>query len=226
MASTLNSLGVPLDDITASISSIKRSRKVAVESKSAEVQSKFQALAMDKFKVVHWDGKLIEFLARDGGGVYEDANAVVLSSPLGFKPTFIAAPSVRRGTGQQLCDATITTLEQRNLLEKENTIGMVWDTTASNTGIHAGAAVYFERYIGHAILYVACRRHMLELHIKHAYDEVLGHSKAADNLFFKRFRDWWQVKRQEAVDNQTSFPNPAVFIKWPWLDPTQLMGGN
>ena len=53
-------------------------------------------------------------------------------------------------------------------------IAMVWDTTASNTGVHKGSATKFEESLQRAILWVACRHHIGELHIKHANIAVRG----------------------------------------------------
>ncbi len=99
-----------------------------------------------KDKVVQWDGKLVQFLNAQGRGVYEDANAIVISAPLTLKPMFLAAPTVDRGTGQLLCDATVRVLAEWDLLE--NIIATCWETTASNTGIHEGATTHFEQFIG------------------------------------------------------------------------------
>ena len=62
-----------------------------MKSKSNEIKDKFNSLAKDCFKVVHWDGKVIEYLTANGG-VYEDANAVVLSSPVVFSLHFSELP--------------------------------------------------------------------------------------------------------------------------------------
>ena len=48
---------------------------------------------------------------------------------------------------------------------KQQLVGMVFDTTASNSGEHTGACRYLEVWVGHPILWLACHRHVSELHI-------------------------------------------------------------
>ena len=50
----------------------------------------------------------------------------------------------------------------------DNIIGTCFDTTASNTGARQGAAILIESQLKRAILYLACRHHHCESHIKHA----------------------------------------------------------
>ena len=66
---------------------------------------------------------------------------------------------------------------------------MGFDTTASNTGVHAGAVTLVEQYLGKAVLWCACQRH--ELHIKHAADFIFGPTTGPTDKMFKKFRDRW-----------------------------------
>ena len=45
-------------------------------------------------------------------------------------------------------------------------VGIVFDTTASNIGIRAGCSTLLEKELGHAVLWLACRHHVYELHIR------------------------------------------------------------
>ena len=76
------------------------------------------------------------------GGVYEDANAVVLSLSCEFSQHFQVFISVRSGSGQKFCQAPASVLEQRALLDRRHTLGMNQDTTADNTGVYDGAALH------------------------------------------------------------------------------------
>lgn len=49
----------------------------------------------------------------------------------------------------------------------KDVIGIVFDTTASNTGIRAGCAKLIESALQRAILWLACRHHVYELHIRY-----------------------------------------------------------
>ena len=173
VATTLKSAGCDMNDVTASMSSAKRHRKSAQHEEATQIRSAFRA-SMPKFKVVHWDGKIVEFLGPQGR-TYEDVNAVVLSSPIEMSPRFLGAPVVERGTGRQLADSTLYMLDVWDA--REGIVGAVFDTTSSNTGLREGAATYLEHDLGHAMLWLACRHHIAEIHIKHAYVAIQGASK-------------------------------------------------
>ena len=59
-------------------------------------------------------------------------------------------------------------------------IGMSWDTTSSNTGKHGGSATLFEQELQRSILWLACRHHVGELHVKHADVATRGTWKGTD----------------------------------------------
>ena len=89
------------------------------------------------------------------------------------KHQFLAAPRIPNGTGNSQKNALLNTLHVREI-PHNNIIGMSWDTTASNTGQHRGSASLFEQEMGRSILWLACRHHMGELHVKHADIEARG----------------------------------------------------
>ena len=54
---------------------------------------------------------------------------------------------------------------------------LVFNTTASNTGEWKGSVTRFEIMLGRAVLWLDCRHHIPELHIKHVNDAISGPSK-------------------------------------------------
>ena len=58
-------------------------------------------------------------------------------------------------------------------------------------GERKGCAALIEQHIGHALLWLTCRRHIYELHIKHAAVAVIGKTVGPDEGLFKRFRKDW-----------------------------------
>ncbi len=172
VSSTINAAGGDMDQLVASVPTIKRHRKSAQSDIAKVVKEDF----IEKYrlfrKILHWDGKVTQFLDEQGL-VFQDCNAVVLSVPLsGAKPQFIGAPVVTHGTGQQLAEAALHCVDQWEA--RDTIIGMVFDTTSSNTGIHEGAAIHIESQINRCVLYLPCRHHIGELHVKHPYDKVQG----------------------------------------------------
>ena len=80
---------------------------------------------------------------------------------------FFGSPYMASGTGATMCDRLLEVLEEWSI-PRSIIIGMGWDTTASNTGRLGGSATLFEQMIERAILWLACRHHIGELHIGHA----------------------------------------------------------
>ena len=70
-------------------------------------------------------------------------------------------------SGVQMMEATLELLEVWKLTDK--VIGLVFDTTSSNTGVHRGAAILLEQKISEArpgvsrLLLLGCRHHVDEL---------------------------------------------------------------
>ena len=85
-------------------------------------------------------------------------------------------------------------------------IGMCWDTTATNTGPDLGSATLFESMMMRAILWIACRHHMGELHVKHPDIRIrVINTKAPEDIMFKRFQAVFQSLP----------PCNYRFYKWP-----------
>ena len=162
--------GGSMKGISLSMSTSHRHRKASVLEKATEIRSKFKQNMPDHM-VLHWDGKVIKYERHHE---LEDRLAVVESFPgLDQNEQFLAAPRIADGKGITMSRALQATLLEWNI-PLDVIIGICWDTTASNTGRHQGAATASERYTGEAKLWLACRHHVGELHIKHVDQEVRG----------------------------------------------------
>ena len=75
----------------------------------------------------------------------------------------LGVPEVNSGTGHQQKEAVTDMLKKWDIFEQ--IIGIVYDTTSSNTGSESGACKLLEDYMERAILWLACRHHMYELHM-------------------------------------------------------------
>lgn len=74
----------------------------------------------------------------------------------------------------------------------DKVIGLVFDTTASNTGRIKGCATTVEETLERAVLWFACRHHMYEIRIKHVSDEVIGKRNSPSESLFVRFQKEWK----------------------------------
>lgn len=159
-----------LKDFSLSKSTSHRHRQNELVKKEQLIKSNFE-LHMPKFLIVHWDGKIIKY---DQRREMDERLAIVTSIPKPDTPIqFLAAPLIPDGTGRSMRDALLDTIDEWSIPCK-HIIGMCWDTTASNTGHLQGSATLFEQHMKRAILWIACRHHVGELHIKHADIEARG----------------------------------------------------
>ena len=67
---------------------------------------------------------------------------------------------------------------------------MHFDTTNANTGKYNGACIYLQDIIGRPLLFMACRKHIGEIHVGKAFDILEVEINASPVLIvFKRFRE-------------------------------------
>ena len=78
---------------------------------------------------------------------------------------------------------------------------LVFDRTASNSGIHKGAAAILERdQLGHKIIWAGCRKHVAELLVKPVHKLIFGESKSASCSDFVQFQSAWLKKPSKDDD--------------------------
>ena len=102
----------------------------------------------------------------------------------------LAIPAIESGTGEDQFKALVECCEEYDLKDKVK--GICFDTTASNTGTKSGTNVRFSKYEGSIMIELACRRHVMELHCKHFWENVsAAKTSGPDNPVFKRFQQNW-----------------------------------
>lgn len=162
--------GGELGQCSISKSTSHRQRSAELQNSESKIKAEFQNM-MPKFMVIHWDGKVIKYANRQET---DERLAIVASIPRpNQQHQFLAAPYIPDGTGVSMCNALLNTLASWEI-PHQTIIGMSWDTTASNTGSLRGSATLFEQQLERGVLWLACRHHVGELHIKHADIEVRG----------------------------------------------------
>ncbi len=189
VSSTVSAAGGDMEDFYASQATVKRHRKKEQTEIANKIRDSFRSEWKGWPKILHWDGKVME-LDEPQGRSYQDVNAAVLSVPgSGSKGMVIGAPTVARGTGQQLArSATDKAAEWTDLAD---IVGGVFDTTSANTGINEGAMTYIERILNDPMFWIACRHHMAELHLNHPYNLIMHRSTGPDDPLFKAFKKWF-----------------------------------
>lgn len=99
-------------------------------------------------------------------------------------------PKVENKTGKVCAEKVFEHLKAWKISNRIR--GMVFDTTATNTGVRLGACIILEQLLNRELLHFACRHHVLELLISNAYTVLVEKTSAAPEiLLFKRFAKYW-----------------------------------
>ena len=189
IANVVNVAGGDVNKLSISTSTMRRAGRKVAKEKADSIRERFAELNDKKTKVIHFDGKIVEELTN-GVVTKRDRMAILVSSNDLEFPQLLGGPWLESGTGADQQAALAELIESWGL--KEDLVGMGFDTTAANTGTWSGACVLFEKWLGYAILWLACRRHVNELHIKHVALKVSGRSTTApSDVLFKRLQTEW-----------------------------------
>ena len=147
-------------------------------------------------------------VTNDTGKEVQDMNSVVLTVPgVGVKSKNIGHSKLDEGTGIALAESALKKAEEWTPLK--DIFAGVFDTTSSNTGICDGAMVHLEKNLQSKLLWIACRHHVSELHIKHVYNKTMMPTKGPDDPLFKSFQEWFISHRQVE-----GFPDPNMFRQY------------
>lgn len=199
LSEVASSLGHDINTLNINRNSIQRARASNRATKSSILRSEFSALVP---LTVHWDGKLLEDLTS-----HKHVDRLpVLVSGVGVEQ-LLGIPKISSGTGSAQASAIIQCLREWDIQEK--VVALCFDTTACNTGHRSGACCLIEQEMNKELLFLACRHHIMELIVGAAFEKTpIGTSTGPDNLFFKRFRDYWQFI--DIKKFQTASSDPMV----------------
>lgn len=182
-ASIAQSLGHNLDDVSVSRSTIRRAR--CTSRKAAALKQKEQ-FAPSTPLLLHWDGKLLLDIA---GAPKEKVDRVAILVT-GEEEKLLGVPKIARGTGREQADACIKALNDWGLSDKVQ--GLVFDTTASNTGLHRGACQLIEEALGKDLIWIPCRHHVLEVVLSSVFTAAMGRTTDGPGIqLFKRLQTQW-----------------------------------
>lgn len=135
--------------------------------------------------IVHWDGKCLPEMTGDDK---VERLLIIVSSNSVEK--LLAVPKLENGTGRKMADAVIAALTDWGIQEKIQ--GMCFDTTASNTGNIKGACKFVEEELDRELTYFACRHHVYEIVLRHAFEVKFGKDKQPEVRLFQDFKRQWK----------------------------------
>ena len=202
-ASTANALGIKIDDTNIS--------KTTAWRKAQEVRTRTSAVIKEAFKcpnkvTVHWDGKT---LTLKGNKKSNRVCVYLTGAEANTIRKLLGVPETPSGTGAAEAKIETELLMSWEVLE---VIGMVFDTTSSNTGAEIGACKYIEVWKGSAILWLACRHHIGELHMMRAVHTIIGNTTDPGVGLFRRLKKQW-AGLQIDLDNLVILDTSSLDIK-------------
>ncbi|KAK0053559.1 hypothetical protein Bpfe_017019 [Biomphalaria pfeifferi] len=196
-------LGHDISEITLSRSSIRRSR-IKERQRAAAMDEKEFSLAGPL--LLHWDGKILPDI--DGSKENVDRIAVIVTG--NGQEKLLGIPKMDRGTGEAQVNACIEVIEKWNL--RSQIKGLVFDTTASNTGLHKGACVGIEEALGTEMVWIACRHHVMEVVLSNVFKSLFGPTEGPSTALFQRFQKQWPSMNQDAYSTASDelFQDPIL----------------
>lgn len=204
VSAVIKASGGNLDDFDISRSTTHRSRmcnrQQVAENAMAEVTQN-----PPLFCALHWDGKLLSDVLGDS---YERLAVLLSGAPQYIEGKLLGVPSLVDSKGMTQANATYDLLEVWDISDR--VAALVFDTTASNSGVHKGAAKLIEERLGRKLLYLACRHHILEVIVGSVWKLLFGAILGPENKLFAQFKQAWK-------DIDKEIPVQTLTVKDPWL---------
>jgi hypothetical protein len=113
-------------------------------------------------------------------------------------PKLLGIPSIPDSTGESQNKAVVTLMEDWEVID--SVVAMCFNTTASNTGRWKGSVALIERRLNHPVMWLACRHHVYELHIKHVAEFIMGKRNSPSEGLFRRFKKEWDQDYRDGED--------------------------
>lgn len=181
MGAILSEGGVPLEEATLSIKSTWTAGKEVRKSSAHEIKATFTA---PKHSTLHWDGKLIPDFRKENK---ERLGILVSGMPDFEEGKLLGIPVITNTTGEEQARATSSLANEWKL--SDNVRSLVFDTTASNSGLKIGACVQLEKLLDKKLFMLACRHHIFERILCSVHKELFGATSGPENTNFIQFRD-------------------------------------
>ncbi|XP_047122606.1 uncharacterized protein LOC124806080 [Hydra vulgaris] len=161
-ASLINNSSGTTDDFSISERSILRQKKSSISTTACKIKDNFIILAKGKSLTLCFDSKIMVELKKIGKEKVERL-AVLISSPDLLESQLLGILIVKDGTAESLGKAIKKTLQDWELFDYVDCLS--FDTTVTNTDWLKGVCTLIEQWRGKALIWMACRHHVYELHI-------------------------------------------------------------
>ena len=187
-----------IDGKVADLSNFSISR-ATLDRKRASNRTVIMEQAMEEFSrnkpvraALHWDGKLVQ----DTTGILRENEAILVSgAPHYLEGKLLAVSLLVDEEGQPTSTGeaqALAVLQQvQNWGVEENIVALVFDTTASNSGVHRGATVRLLKSLARPLFFLACRHHVSELIVKACWYCIFENDLSPDCKFFVMIKEDW-----------------------------------
>ena len=149
--------------------------------------------------VIHWDGKMLKPLEH--AGKKQEVLAVLLTSTHDESEILLSIIQLQHGEGNAEIESQkiIAALDELEI-DQSLIIGLVFDTTSLNTGIHNGVVVRLQREFDHKLLQLPCRHHVYELLCGSAARFVYGDTNSPrEEVFSILVKNWQNLNKTDYV---------------------------
>jgi hypothetical protein len=157
--------------MTLSRSSSRRSRQ---KNREKVVEAMHNDIISNAPLLLHWDGKLLPDISDNKTTV--DRIAILLTGS--GQEMLLGVSKIGHGTGKDQAEACLVTLDNWGL--RSQVRGLLFDTTASNTGLKNGACTFLEDSLQVELAWVACRHHGMEVVLASVFNTLFGASGGTD----------------------------------------------
>ena len=190
-AAILKAGGADLTQFSISHRQVHRQRDKSRSVLAVEAMKEFHDNKPDHASL-HWDSKLVD----DSHGTKHERLAVLVSgAPSYIEGKLLGVPSLVDEDGNATSTGEAQFEGAKDLVKiwdlKKSIRGLVFDTTASNSGVKQGACTRMEDWLGRPVLWLACRHHVGELIAKASWYELFEEDLGPDNAFFVKFKNDW-----------------------------------
>ena len=210
IASITNKAGVDLDKTKLSRSTIHRRRYDKIQDLGGRIQQEVRDTLKGKRLIVHFDGKQVK-------QIEENLNITVLTERISISVTspdldlndddlLLGIIQTESSKGVDQAEGILAMLEYYEIVDQ--IIGVCCDTTGSNTGEFSGAVVYLAELIDRPLLWILCRRHILEVHMSHFMEALTGEKTKGPRrgLYVRLQKAWPEFKLEvDKLENITKY---------------------
>ena len=202
LANVLNLGGADLKDVTISKSSAQRVGKKAIVEGAKKVRDRVRKEVQEKTIICgHFDGKVIMDIT-EGKRMKNDRIAIKASYQ--GQEQLLGVVVVDSSSGENQKEAIVNEFKKWDMIDNLSLLS--FDTTSDNTGKCVGACTLIEKYLNRALVWLACRHHVVELRIKHvaktlADDISERKSNSPEEKIFNEFKSLInQLEKDKELD--------------------------